>query len=122
MRILLVEDYLPDALLLTEWLLEAGITWDIVQAETFAQAEQEWQLGTFDALLLDFNIPDGYGLELLERGLKLARDVPVIVLSGLEDETVAANAIGMGAKAYLIKGYQSVPKLVAILRELVDLA
>ncbi|UQN10274.1 response regulator (plasmid) [Deinococcus sp. QL22] len=112
---LLVEDHLADAVLLSEWLELAGIVWEVVHVVTFADAALRWQDGSFAALLLDLDIPDGFGLNLVERGLELAGDVPVVVLSGRADEAVAAGAVELGVRAYVVKGPTSVQSLLAAL-------
>lgn len=114
-RVLLVEDHYADALLLTEWLEAAGAAWEVEHVETFAQATECWQAEPFAALLLDLDIPDGFGLELLSRGLTLAGGRPVVVLSGLVDDTVAAKVLALGARAYVVKGQEAVPALLAAL-------
>lgn len=115
MRVLLVEDHVADALLLAEWLELAGLAWEVVHVVTFAAAALRWQDGDFDALLLDLDIPDGFGLDLVRRGLALAGHVPVVVLSGRADEAVAAGAVELGARAYVMKGPTSVQGLLAAL-------
>lgn len=103
-----MEDHCADALLLDEWLELAGLKGEVVHVVTFADASLRWPEGDFDALLLVLDIPDGFGLDLLERGLALAGDVPLVVLSGRADEAVAAGAPALGARAYVAKGPASV--------------
>jgi len=112
-RVLLVEDHFPDALLLMEWLEMMGAAWEVVHVETFAEAAPSWDQGGFDALLLDLDIPDGFGLDLLTRALALVGDMPLVVLSGLADEERAAQALELGARAYVVKGPGAVPALLA---------
>lgn len=114
-RLLLVEDHLADAILLGEWLELAGLAWEVVHVGTFAAAISCWPGVGFDALLLDLDIPDGFGLDLVRRGLALAGEVPVVVLSGREDGAVAAEAVGLGARAYVVKGPASAQGLLAAL-------
>lgn len=114
-RVLLVEDHFPDAFLLTEWLEKAGADWEVEHVETFTDAMERWQEAPYDALLLDLDIPDGFGLEVLSRGLALVGDCPVVVLSGLENPVVAAGAMALGARAYVVKGPAAVPTLLAVL-------
>lgn len=116
-RLLLVEDHFPDAFLLTECLEAEGVGWEVTHAETFADAARQWGEGAFDALLLDLDIPDGFGLELLGRALALVGNAPVLVLSGLADEGVASQAVRSGALAYVVKGVTAAPEITAALRE-----
>ena len=114
-RVLLVEDHFPDALLLVEWLEIVGAAWEVVHVGTFAEATLSWDAEVFDALLLDLDIPDGFGLDLLTRALALVGDRPLVVLSGLADERRAAQALAAGACAYVVKGEAAVHELLVLL-------
>jgi two-component system sensor histidine kinase UhpB len=57
-----------------------------------------------DIILLDLGLPDGHGVDTVRRMHAAAPGVPVIVLTGLDDETFAAQAMEEGAQDYLIKG------------------
>lgn len=57
----------------------------------------------FDAILLDLNLDDSRGLDTLERVLETTRQVPVIVLTGMDDAVVGAAAIRAGAQDFLVK-------------------
>ncbi|GGL72959.1 hypothetical protein GCM10010840_08740 [Deinococcus aerolatus] len=82
---------------------------------TFAAAASRWEGDGFGVLLLDLALPDGFGLDLVSRGLALAGEVPVVVLSGLEDGAVAAQAVELGARVYVVKGPGAVQDLRAVL-------
>src|SRR6202020_144574 len=60
--------------------------------------------GGVDVVLLDMGLPDEHGLDTVRRSLAAAPDVPVIVLTGLDDEVLASEAMMEGAQDYLIKG------------------
>ena len=60
-------------------------------------------------MLLDLNLPDSSGLDTFKTVHAATRDVPVIVLSGLDDETTAVNAVHAGAEDYLVKDRLSPP-------------
>jgi len=60
--------------------------------------------GGIDIVLLDLGLPDGYGLDTVRRAHAVAPEIPLIVLTGLEDEALAAEALREGAQDYLIKG------------------
>ena len=55
-------------------------------------------------VLLDLSLPDSHGLESLERLKQFSDDVPIIVLTGLDDEETAIQALKQGAQDYAIKG------------------
>ena len=58
---------------------------------------------TYDIILLDLNLPDGSGVESLRRVTEAAPDIPVIILTNMEDEEAAVAMVAEGAQDYLIK-------------------
>ncbi len=112
--VLLVEDHDADAVLLVELLELAGVSWQVEHVRTFADAGQRWLGGAFEVLLLDLDIPDGFGLELLSRALKLTSGAAVVVLSGLANPEVAARAVQLGARGYVVKGPEAARRLVEL--------
>jgi len=69
-----------------------------------SDAEAELAKGGVDIVLLDMGLPDAHGIETVRRACTVAPGVPMIVLTGLEDEALAAEAMKEGAQDYLIKG------------------
>jgi signal transduction histidine kinase len=67
-------------------------------------AEDRLAEGGVDIVVLDMGLPDGHGLETLRRARAAAPEVVMIVMTGLEDEALAAQAMKEGAQDYLIKG------------------
>ncbi|GGR39125.1 hypothetical protein GCM10008957_55090 [Deinococcus ruber] len=114
MQVLLIEDHFADALLLQEWLEAANVVWEITHVQTFAEAVACWHALAYDVLLLDLDIPDGFGLEVLRRSLALVEERPVVVLSGLENPSVALEALALGALAYVVKGPAAVQTLLTL--------
>jgi diguanylate cyclase (GGDEF)-like protein len=109
-RILLVEDNPRHAQLLREAMGEAGVAfagaspYELTHARSVAEALDQLAAGALDLVLLDLSLPDGTGLEGLLRVRELFPDVPVIALTGLNDELLAAQALHAGAQDYLTKG------------------
>jgi signal transduction histidine kinase len=104
-RILLVEDSPGDARLLRETLREAGsLHWELSHAERLSDAVDAVRRDAVDVVLLDLSLPDAHGLDTLARMEEAAPSVPVIVLTGLADETIAVQAVQAGAQDYLVKG------------------
>jgi len=102
MRVLLVEDNEDDAILIREELSETNI--EIERAERLSTALDRLVGGDLDAVLLDLSLPDARGLDNIERVLGKAPGVPIVVLTGLNDEEAAVQAVERGAQDYLIKG------------------
>ena len=60
--------------------------------------------GGIDIVLLDMGLPDGHGLDTVRRAHAIAPGIPLVVLTGLDDEALAVEAMKEGAQDYLIKG------------------
>jgi signal transduction histidine kinase len=105
LRVLLVEDNAGDARLLREMFSkEPAGSFILTHLTRMFEAEKQLARGDVDVVLLDMGLPDGHGIETLRRARAAAPDVVMIVLTGLEDEELAAQAIKEGAQDYLIKG------------------
>ncbi len=114
MRVLLVEDNDDDVLLIQESLSETKIS--IARAERLSSALEQLANGGFDAVLLDLSLPDAQGLDTIGRVHSQAPGVPIVVLTGLDDEEAAVKAVEQGAQDYLIKGQVNGHLLVRSLR------
>ncbi len=105
LRVLLVEDNPGDARLVREMLAEMNTErYDTIPVGRLADALRYLSEQSFDAILLDLNLPDSYGLATLIKIRSVAPHVPVIVVSGLADEEMAIHALREGAYTYLVKG------------------
>jgi sigma-B regulation protein RsbU (phosphoserine phosphatase) len=104
-NILLIEDSQEDVFLLHAALDRVSGTRFIVDnARTLGEGIEKLKAGGFDLLLLDLSLPDSSGLESFLQLKAQTRDVPVIILSGLDDEKLAIKAVHAGAEDYLVKG------------------
>ena len=101
----MVEDNPADARLLKEMLGDAGAAFDLTNAERLTEALRRLNGEAFDCILLDLMLPDSRGLETFFRVYARASHVPIVVLSGLSDENLAATAVREGAQDYLVKGH-----------------
>ena len=104
-RILLIEDNPGDARLIRELLREAGKSaFELECADLLSKGLERLAGGGIDVVLLDLGLPDSQGLETLARCQERAPDLPTVILTGLDDETVAVEAVQQGAQDYLVKG------------------
>jgi diguanylate cyclase (GGDEF)-like protein/PAS domain S-box-containing protein len=103
-RVLLVEDSPDHADLISTKLkrsrrLEAIITHE----DRLEKGLQQLETNSFDVVLLDFSLPDSFGLETFRRAHEVAPRTPIIVLTSLDDNDLAVQAVREGAQDYLIK-------------------
>jgi phosphoserine phosphatase RsbU/P len=104
-RALLIEDNPGDARLIEVMLTEADReSFEVRRVERLEDGLRELAKGGVDVVLSDLSVPDSNGLETFLQLHARAPHVPIIVLSGLNDTTVALNAVHHGAQDYLIKG------------------
>jgi len=119
--LLLVEDNPGDARLLREMFDEAGAKGaELRQAVNMHEAELELRERAFDIVLLDLGLPDAQGLEAVRRTHAVAPRVPLVVLTGLDDESLATQALQEGAQDYLIKGQIETRGLLRALRYAIE--
>ena len=104
-NILLVEDNPGDARLLSEELRETQPgAFKISAVTSLADAFEYLDQQVADAVLLDLDLPDSTGLATLKSLREQHPTVPVVVLSGMQDEVTAVNAVNAGAQDFIIKG------------------
>ena len=104
-RILLIEDNPGDARLIEEMLSEAGgKLFHLVRVERLSAGLERLAAGDIAAVLLDLGLPDSQGYETFDRVQRQAPQVPIILLTGLDDEELAIKAVRQGGQGYLVKG------------------
>jgi diguanylate cyclase (GGDEF)-like protein/PAS domain S-box-containing protein len=125
-RLLLVEDNPGDARLLQEMINQGGTTgaWlhdaELIHVESLVQAERHLSEREVDIVLLDLGLPDADGLVAVRRAQAVAPRVPLVVLTGLDDESLAAEALQEGAQDYLVKGRIDSRSLLRALRYAIE--
>lgn len=104
LRVLLVEDNAGDARLIQESLAEASDqSFDLEIAETLRAGLQRLHLGGIDAMLLDLALPDSFGMETFVRARAQALGVAIIVLTGLDEDSLALKLVQGGAQDFVAK-------------------
>jgi phosphoserine phosphatase RsbU/P len=120
-RVLLVEDHAGDARLIQEYLAEVeGLVFHLERADRFATALKRLAHGGIDVVLLDLSLPDTRGLETFVRLHDEFPAVPVVVLTGFDDEILAVRAVQEGAEDYLVKGHVTSNLLARSLRYAIE--
>lgn len=105
-NVLIVDDDELDRKLVKLILTKAAnlIRFSVKSAQTLTKALEILVGGAFDIILLDLNLPDSRGMETVRKIFDTAPDVPIVVLTGLDDEDAGIEAIRSGAEDYLVKG------------------
>ena len=114
-RVLLVEDNPADAYLTTDSLNTADplTVCDVVRRLGDVTPER---LQGVDCVIVDLSLPDANGLDALVRLRRVDGEVPIIVLTGIDDLETGSAALQQGAQDYLVKGSADGPALVRAIR------
>jgi signal transduction histidine kinase len=121
LQVLVVEDNAGDVRLLREMFNgEKPGSFELTHLLRMSEAETHLAKGGVDITLLDMGLPDGHGLETVRRARAAAPNVPLIILTGLDDEALAAAAMTQGAQDYMIKGQIESRALPRALRHAIE--
>ncbi|CAK0761108.1 Response regulator [Azospirillaceae bacterium] len=103
-RLLLVEDTPSDAKVVRICLGAAGKeVYEIIVATTLKAAIDHSHSEDFNVVLLDLSLPDSSGVDTITRLYAVSPEVPIVVLTGLDDDDLAMRCIEAGAQDYLCK-------------------
>ena len=106
--VLLVEDNPDDADLIRESLSEAAeAQFEVHPVGRLERAQLQLAAREFDIVLLDLGLPDSSGLQTVETVLGWDTGLPIVVLTGLDEEFIGTQAVELGAQAYLVKRMES---------------
>lgn len=120
-NILLIEDDPGDADLLQKILSATKAHQFSLEVSTdLHNSLERLALGQIDVVLLDLSLPDSQGLDTFTQVYAQAPDIPIVVLSGLDDETIAVKAVQIGAQDYLVKDKVDNHLLVRSLRYAIE--
>ncbi len=101
LKVLVVEDNPADAELAEIYL---SSKYEVKVANRVTAAIMILRSGTFDAVLTDLTLPDASGLEAVTRLQSVSQEPAIIVVTGLNDESIGQRAVELGAQDYLVKG------------------
>lgn len=104
-KVLLIEDNPMDVFMVRVALEKSAITkFRVDSAERLDAAIERAKSASVDVVLLDLGLPDAHGLEAFVRARAAMPGIPILVLSGLDDEEIAIQIVQQGAQDYLHKG------------------
>src|ERR1700733_8241930 len=104
---LLIEDDPEDTMLLMNVMAKSGwpsFKFTLLCAENLQSGLKLLEEGGIEVVLLDLMLPDSQGIETVIRIRAKAPDVPIVVLTGMQDEDMGLEAVKHGAQDYQIKG------------------
>jgi sigma-B regulation protein RsbU (phosphoserine phosphatase) len=119
-HVLLIEDNQGDADLVRLRLVESNSDLEVSYADRLSTGLAALAVKSPAVVLLDLNLPDSRGANTFREILGRAPGVPVVVLSGRDDEELAITAIHHGAQDYLVKGQFDGPQLGRVMRYAVE--
>jgi diguanylate cyclase (GGDEF)-like protein/PAS domain S-box-containing protein len=120
-NLLLIEDNPADAKLIREALTDTIFgPYQIEWVKNLSDGLKRLSKGGIEAVLADLFLPDSQGIETLDRLLLAAPRVPILVLSGLDDDGIASQTVQHGAQDYLPKGHLDSYTLSRALRNMLE--
>jgi two-component system, cell cycle sensor histidine kinase and response regulator CckA len=121
MKVLLIEDNPGDARLIQIMLADAGNElFETLAVQRLSEGLRRLQQGDIGVVLLDLSLPDSQGLETFVQFHAQAPRTPIIVLSGIDDTTMAVQAVHEGAQDFLVKGQVDGQLLVRAMRYAIE--
>ncbi len=103
-NILLIEDNKGDAQLVKIYMKDAAFKYELFVADTFFEGMDILNKQEVDIVLLDLSLPDSQGFKTLNKYMENVLNIPVIVLTGVNNEIVGNQAVKAGAQDFLVKG------------------
>ena len=104
-KVLVIEDNPSDALFMQKMLENSkDVIFQVKSSESLLKGLQHLSKNIVDVIILDLTLPDSYGIETYTQIKTHAPTIPVVVLTGTDDEELACNTLREGAQDYLIKG------------------
>ena len=102
-RVLLIEDNPDDAKLLTHALQQTRTRFEVCCVDNLAAAREQLQNDAFDVILTDLSLPDSDGVDSVIAIRQCAASTPLVVMTGLNSDSMALEALKRGAQDYLVK-------------------
>jgi light-regulated signal transduction histidine kinase (bacteriophytochrome) len=120
-KVLLIEDNSADARLLKTALLEVDEQpFELEWATSLSQGLERFPQSSPDVVLLDLSLPDSKGFGTFEKAHEKISDTPIVLMTGLDNEELALEAIRHGAQDYLVKGQADSKMIAKVLRYAIE--
>jgi DNA-binding NtrC family response regulator len=120
-NILYIEDNHDDVAIMEEMLADQGnMAFSLIHFDLLATGLERLDKDGMDIILLDLSLPDSHGFATFQAVTKKAKDLPIIIMTGIDDETLAVKAVQEGAQDYLVKGQVEANLLVRAIRYAIE--
>jgi diguanylate cyclase (GGDEF)-like protein/PAS domain S-box-containing protein len=119
-RVLLIEDQAPEAEYIQELLGQPRGGYSLVHCDRLQSGLEALAQQRFDVLLLDLCLPDSVGYDTFEAARRVAGEVPIILMTNIDDEALADRAVRNGAQDYLVKRHVKRDGLVRAIRYAIE--
>ena len=120
-KVLIIEDDITFATLLKEQLSMSAIDkFEVAMVDKVYDAIEKIPTGNFDVILLDLNLPDSRGIDTVKHIREATYDLPIIVLTGEDDASMALKSVRMGMQDYLIKGQLDTNSIIRSIRYAIE--
>ncbi len=116
-KILYVEDEIDHVVIMREFIREIkNVNYEMTHVQQLDEALLELDNAHYDIIMLDISLPDEQGVDTITRVCERVPEIPVVVMTSMDDETMAVKALQHGAEEYLVKGKMNSHALSRILR------
>ncbi len=104
-NVLFIEDNPLDVRIIREMLVNASASrFRLTRCESIEETLIEFKKRNFDVILLDLNLPDSQGYDTFQKIYDNVPNIPIVVLTGINDNSIGEKAVKNGAQDYLVKG------------------
>ncbi|HEV8595681.1 MAG TPA: response regulator [Thermoplasmata archaeon] len=119
-RILLLEDNAADQDMIRNLVRKTSEPIELVVVDRLAAAVAKLEAGGFDATISDLHVPDSQGIDTFLSLHAKFPSMPIVVLTGMDDQAAAVRALRQGAQDYLVKGVADGPRILGSLRYAIE--
>ena len=121
LRVLLIEDNPNDAFFMKRLFINSKtVRFEVTHVEQMSEAMERLKTNVYEAILLDLALPDSFGLDAFRKLYVPFPDIPIVVLTISDDESMAIEAMRQGAQDYLVKGEMNISTVVRSLRYAIE--
>lgn len=116
-KLLMIEDSMVEARAIQQLLARSKhVHFDVEWVQSLTNGLKQLAENDFDLVLTDLQLHDGYGLGTFRLVQEHALDIPIVLMTNIQDETVALKAIASGAQDYLVKTQTDHRRLIMVLQ------